>query len=105
MTVSKLANTLKSTLASAQKHIGKTFGNETMAASGYVNKAKAEASKLSENIQQTTRDTSKLSEDVHQTAREMGQKLQGRAERTAGAATGNKSMENKGRAHEDQSKM
>ncbi|KAG0265008.1 hypothetical protein DFQ27_000883 [Actinomortierella ambigua] len=85
-----IANTLKSTLASAQKQIGKTLGNETMVAKGTVNKAKAEASKLSEEVQQTARD--------------MGQKIKGRAERTAGAATGDKTLENKGRAHEAQSK-
>ncbi|KAG0226560.1 hypothetical protein BGW41_004196 [Actinomortierella wolfii] len=91
MSASRIANTIKSTIAGAQKSLGKTLGNETMTAKGSVNKAKAEASKLTE--------------DVQKTASQMGQKVQGRAERTAGAAMGDKSMEAKGHAREAEGKL
>ncbi|KAG0199089.1 hypothetical protein BGX28_007564 [Mortierella sp. GBA30] len=82
MSTSRIANSIKSAIGGAKKSVGAALGNETMQASGKVQKAGADAANLAARAKEQ--------------AKGLAHDIKGATQKAVGSATGNKTMEAEG---------
>ncbi|KAF9162027.1 hypothetical protein BGX21_002018 [Mortierella sp. AD011] len=82
----RLSNTYNSTMGGAKQTVGEAIGNESLAASGSEQKARAEAAQAAA--------------DARTHAEGAAHKIGGKVEQTVGSLTGDQSMQSHGRANE-----
>ncbi|KAF9358262.1 hypothetical protein BGX26_002130 [Mortierella sp. AD094] len=82
----RISNTASSYIGGAKQTVGQTIGNESLAASGAEQKAKADAAQAAA--------------DARTHAEGAGHTVQGKVQQSVGSLTGNTSMEARGHANE-----